>query len=470
MKTGGNILPVLLWLWLWLLPVAARDKADGAIVSMYEITPLPFNTSYADNVATISGENELIYCSNRRQHLLTGWLDRKNENLFRLYRIRQKNSLHWDAPVPVQGRLVENAHLGPASLSADKNTLYFTANRDSINGIYAALRSGNAWGGTTPFTHNSPLYRTAHPSLSSDGKRLFFASDMPGGLGGFDIYYCQWTDAGWDAPKNLGAEVNTPADELYPSIRGNGMLFFSSAGHNSMGGLDIFSVKESPDGRWVNLQPADDINSKADDVACIASNEEGTAGYFSSNRNGKNMKIFGFKSLFFDGCKEQIENDYTYEFFEPSVIDSGATTTFFYEWSFSDGAVLRGEAVEHTFAAPGVYLIQLNVIDALTGELESRAADYELEVTEEEQPYITAVETARTGESVTLDASQTHLPGIRIDGYFWMTGDGGQKKGKTVQYNYVEKGTYRIQLGIKGIREKTGESVNICTCRNITIH
>ncbi len=439
--------------------------------SSYQVTPLPFNTSYADEVAAVPYDNGLIYCSNRNIHVLINRTDLNNEPLYHLYYVAKRDSAKWGIPRAFSKDLTSNAHQGPSSVSTDGQELYFTVNDRKGNGIFIVHKEGENWTNVRPFTYNSPDYKTAHPSLSRDGKRLFFASDMPGGYGGFDIYYCEWTPTGWGTPKNLGSKVNTSEDELYPFIQANGMLYFSSYAHQSMGGLDIFSTRESTDGTWTIPQRLESpINSKKDDFAYATADTDGLEGYFSSNRNGRTIDIFSFVSLFpvFADCKQQEENDYTYEFFEPGSINLD-TTTFRYEWNLGDGTIKRGETVEHTFASTGQYIIHLNVVDTLTGEIDKLAATYYFDVVDIEQPYITTNTTIEAGKPLSLDASKTYLPEVNIEGYYWIFGDGTRTQGEQVEHVFITPGIYQVQLGVIGTSKETGEKVKACSFREVVV-
>ena len=136
-----------------------------------------------------------------------------------------------------------------------------------------------------PFAFNKPeTHSVTHPCMSSDGKVLYFVSDMAGGKGGKDIWYSELTAKGWGAPENCGS-INTPGDEVFPTMDSKGNLYFSSNGHAGMGGLDIFVAKGSKN-KWQrpeNLRPP--INSAADDFYLIKTGD-GMRGYFSSNRAG----------------------------------------------------------------------------------------------------------------------------------------------------------------------------------------
>ena len=189
-------------------------------------------------------------------------------------------------------------HEGPVSFSRDGNFLYFTRNsfqggvpqanssKDKVTlKIYEASRGRYDWQNIKALPFSSNEYSCVHPSLSSDGFRLFFASNMPGGYGGYDLYYTEKKTDNWSQPVNLGDAVNTKGNELFPFIHESGMLFFSSNGHDGKGGLDLFMVDAEADffGQPENLDLP--YNSAKDDLGFIL-NEDATKGYLSSARRG----------------------------------------------------------------------------------------------------------------------------------------------------------------------------------------
>ena len=107
-------------------------------------------------------------------------------------------------------------------------------------------------------------YMFAHPSLSPDGQTLYFTSDMPGGVGGMDIWKVEREGAGWGVPENLGGIVNTTRDEAFPTMRHNDTLYFSSNGHLGLGGLDIVYATRGANDEWasVNDKLPSPINSQ----------------------------------------------------------------------------------------------------------------------------------------------------------------------------------------------------------------
>ncbi len=155
-----------------------------------------------------------------------------------------------------------------------------------INFTYIQARKlDGKWSEPTELSFNNISYSVGHPTLSEDGKTLYFSSNMPGGYGGSDIYKSSYDGTNWGEPINLGKTINTPGNEVFPYISNKGKLYFSSQGHQTLGGLDVF-MSDNNGGVWsapVNL--AYPMNSSQDDFA-IAINDNDTTGYISSNRSG----------------------------------------------------------------------------------------------------------------------------------------------------------------------------------------
>ena len=188
-------------------------------------------------------------------------------------------------------------HEGPVTFNRKGDLVYFTRNNQE-NGvqkadskgvtrlkIYEAHKGEFDWENIQELPFNNDEYSCMHPSLSPDGRRLYFSSDMPGGYGGFDLYFVEKRGESWAMPINMGPEINSPSNEVFPYVHESGVLFFSSNGHNSRGGLDIFMVNISTQnwGRVVNLGVP--FSSPHDDLGFIL-DADGEFGYFTSNRSG----------------------------------------------------------------------------------------------------------------------------------------------------------------------------------------
>ncbi len=151
--------------------------------------------------------------------------------------------------------------------------------------IYAAERKGNEWSKPKELLFNNSDYDCAHPSISMDGQRLYFASNRPRGFGGMDLYVCLWQNGKWSDPINMGPKVNTAKNEMFPFIHADGTLFFASNGYAGLGGLDLFYTRMSDTG-WIHPQNLGaPVNSKMDDFGLIVDVDKKN-GYFSSNRAG----------------------------------------------------------------------------------------------------------------------------------------------------------------------------------------
>ena len=212
-----------------------------------------------------------------------------------------------DQPALLRGKVKSSYHEGPAVLLPE-GTLLFTRNnfvggkvsqsRSGVNKLKLYTASGPSWDNITPFPYNNNEYSTGHPTVSADGNILIFASDMPRGFGGTDLYYSVRTGEGkkWGRPTNLGSKINTEGNEQFPYLHKNGKLYFSSTGHPGLGGLDIFEVvlrDLKAIGNIHNL--GSDVNSAADDFGFIQDADSKT-GFFSSNRRG-NDDIYQFKHM-----------------------------------------------------------------------------------------------------------------------------------------------------------------------------
>ncbi len=183
------------------------------------------------------------------------------------------------------------------TFSRDYNRMFFTQNniidgvertgRDKVLHlkIFEVKKGKVDWVNKRELPFNSDHYSCMHPSLSADEKTLYFSSDMPGGFGGFDLYKTEFVKGTWTTPVNLGPGVNTPKNDVFPFIFPSGDLYFSSAGHNTLGGYDIFRVHLGNGKPTELINLGEPFNSTFDDFGYILS-DDGKRGFFSSNRPG----------------------------------------------------------------------------------------------------------------------------------------------------------------------------------------
>ena len=199
----------------------------------------------------------------------------------------------------LKGAVNSAYHDGPLVITNDGKTMYFSRNNYNKNGlskdkegvsnlkIYKASLIDGEWKNIEELPFNSNEYSIGHPTLNNDNTKLFFASDMPGGLGGSDIYYADInSDGSYGKPQNLGGIVNTDKNELFPFVNNEGILFFSSNGHQGLGLLDIFAIVTDKSDSITNvINLGVPVNSSKDDFSFFM-NTDGTSGYFASNRDG----------------------------------------------------------------------------------------------------------------------------------------------------------------------------------------
>lgn len=239
-------------------------------------------------------ENGLVYVSRYKN----GPIDpRTGETFFELFYAELDPNGLPGKPVSFSTEINSAYHEGPVSFNRSGDRVFFTrtnskrgVRRSDNRGrsglkIYEATRGLFDWENVEELPINSDDFSCLHPALSADETKLFFASDRPGGYGGMDLYVSEWINDEWSTPINLGPEVNTSKNEAFPFFHESGVLFFSSDGHNGMGGLDLYMVDMSSR-KWSAVYNLGAVfNSGADDLGLVLL-PDGRSGYFTSSRPG----------------------------------------------------------------------------------------------------------------------------------------------------------------------------------------
>ncbi|CAN1564856.1 OmpA-like domain [Flavobacteriaceae bacterium] len=264
---------------------------------LFDIKTIDINSDKSDFGAVLSNDNSLYFASARNMEKKKyGWND---EPFLDIYKVIYNEDNTFSAAVPVD-ELNSKYNDGPLAISADGGTVYFASESfreklyvkdaakklkfSNIN-LFKATKTEGKWGNIQPLPFNSKEFSTSNPSLSKDGKTLYFSSNMPGSIGGVDIWKVAINgDDNYGTPENLGTKINTEGRESFPFISDDNRLYFSSDSHNGFGGLDVFYIDLSKNKEVINAGKP--VNSEKDDFAFTYNNSK-KVGFFSSNRTGQ---------------------------------------------------------------------------------------------------------------------------------------------------------------------------------------
>ena len=291
---------------MWLVKSCEESVLKGLQVSgkLYQVEALDKVNTENDEFAPQIYKGDLVFVSSREQMIaekrFNRWSDQEAKSYTELFFVEraqvgddEDQQYKYGEAEKFTKYLSTKYHDGPVAFGNEGKDFYYTrSNMDGKgdDGI-VRLKIYQSKGARTKLTDprslpfNSNAYSVMHPSVSEDGETLFFASDRPGGFGGFDLYVSYLEDGRWSPPVNLGPTVNTEGNEVFPYYHRSGTLYFASNGLVGLGGLDIHMSKENY-GTWqepVNLGYP--INTRYDDFAFVI-NDEQSQGYFSSNREG----------------------------------------------------------------------------------------------------------------------------------------------------------------------------------------
>lgn len=268
---------------------------------LYTIKPSELSSDKSDFGAVLTADNEIYFASARNSARKNyGW---NEEPYLDLYKATYNANGTISEATLVEG-VNTKWHDGPATISADGNTMYFSSEsyndnlyeKDKENklkisqvNLYKATKVEGKWSNVKPLPFNSKEYSTSNPSLSKDGKTLYFASNMPGSKGGYDIWKVAVNGDEYGTPENLGDKVNTAGNEGFPFISDQNILFFSSEGRQGLGGLDVYQIDLNKATEAINL--GEPVNSSKDDFA-FTYNANKKVGFFSSNREAAIDNIY----------------------------------------------------------------------------------------------------------------------------------------------------------------------------------
>lgn len=444
-----------------------------------EVTPLVINHT-EKAYAPAYYKNGIVFCAVGTKNEALTYVEKETDKpLTDMFFIPIENDENGN-PSLFSAALKSSFHDGPITFSKDGNTAYFsrslTVNKKLKNflkkekhlGIFKATFSDGTWGNIIPCPFNSEEYNVGQPSLSADGKTLYVVSDKEGGYGGKDIYEVKINGNEYDELKNLGEEINTSSNEMFPFIGATGQFYFASDREGGYGGLDLYSSSVKYDFWNIPTLLDTNFNSTFDDFA-IVWNTKNTEAYFSSNRSSVD-KIYKATITYpaFGNCEEVRETQLCFEFFEEATLNADSIAML-YEWDFGDGIKEQTLETFHCYEKAGFYIVELNVLDPMINKTFINEATYELEILEIIQPQITCYDSIFVEEEFAVEVEQGTWNAFKIENYYIDYGDSVILKNQGFTHAYDSAGMKKIKILIAGKDTVTGEIATTCFYQMIKV-
>ncbi len=273
-------------------------------------------------------EDGIVFISTRYASKKYKIKDRRiNKNIMGIFLARRNEDGTLQEPGAFSEKIMTTVHEGPVTFDRTADFMFFTRNnfkngrrqkaKDGIVKlqIYSAEKVGDDWSNVKELSFNDKETNACHPAISVDGNLLYFASDRPGGHGGMDVWVSRRLGDDWGEPINLGPQINTEGDDVFPFIHADGTLYFASTGHTGNGGLDLFMSQRKGDTWTRPTNLGKPFNTENDDFGFIIDRDKKN-GYFSTNRNGGQGEddIYSFYiasnlDALYDGSKVKTEHD-----------------------------------------------------------------------------------------------------------------------------------------------------------------
>jgi len=274
---------------------------------LFTVEKTTLSTGFSDFGAYINNGKVYFASTRNASKQIYRW---NNQPTTDLYYANISNGAFTDIR-PLEGAVNTKYNEGSVAISPEGLTMFFTRinynkgnyGKDSAGisnlNIFTAKRNGDVWENITSLPFNNTEYSTGHPALSADGQTLYFSSNMPGGYGKTDLYKVAINpDGSYSNPENLGPDINTPTDEMFPFSGADGTLYFSSNGHPGLGGLDIYYAQATANGFGRVANMGKPINSSKDDFAFYI-DDSSQSGFLSSDRDAVsgNDDIYSFTTI-----------------------------------------------------------------------------------------------------------------------------------------------------------------------------
>jgi outer membrane protein OmpA-like peptidoglycan-associated protein len=448
----------------------------------YEVEKLDFNSDDAE-FSALPYRDGVIFISNRSKKRLAADEDSVNLYYTDIFFSKKKTNGKWSEPVVFSDKINGFLNEGPATFNKNGTVMYYTGNIEPSSaakkkktkeyklGLFKAEYIEGAWQITEPFPFNSgsQQFNIAHPAFSPDDSTLYFASNMPGGIGGADLYKCVWRNDRWSLPINLGNTVNTKGDELFPYMSKGGKLFFSSNGYDDSEGFDVYFSNVVDKKYHEPIRLPEPINSSLDDFSfCEA--KGGNSGYLSSNRENENDDIYMFKSdmpALID-CNDNKKTNYCYHFEDENFLPNDSLPLAF-EWNLGDGTIKRGVTIDYCYQAEGYYPITLDLIDTLTNSRYYSVSRGEVAIQRLESPYIDGPDESMVNQSIVFKADGSDIKLFEIDEFYWVIDDETKYSGPELNISFETTGFHSIVCGAFSKITKGGIRSSVCTYKQIYV-
>ncbi len=442
-----------IWIVSALLSLA---PAPSIAQEVFELTPIRISPE-GEDYAPVPMDSGFVMCSVRETQNTIAYRDGQTAKpLSDLFWVPYREG-RAGTPVLFSQTLATAVNEGPSSFANAGRTICYTRNislpkkassrlTNTQLGLFFSELEQGTWTEPVPFEHNSDRYSIMHPSLSANGDSLYFASDMPGGKGGTDLYLSVRKGSTWSTPKNLGSDINSSYHEAYPKKNGTSLQFASDR-PGGLGKLDLYST-ERIHGEWLTpLALSAPINSAGNDFGYhpIAGTRNAL---MSSDRDGMDRIYFVKRTVpKFRECIAQVKNNYCYAF-KTRPHAAANILPLDHVWDLGDGTLITGLVAEHCYSEVGSYTVRSMLVDRKTRSIFQVIKSHDVVVEDTEQAYIASPDTIRTGRAMILDPRLSVLKGMSASEYHWDLGDGTQSEGLKVKHVYKSAGTYTVQLDI----------------------
>lgn len=458
---------------LILLGIYARAQ------EIYEVRPMRI-VPQGEDYSPVFLDSGFVMCSVRDASNLVGFVDAETSRpLSDLYYVPYKNGQAGN-PILFSENLATPVNEGPAAFSDGNTIICFTRNQtlpkklrnlreaNGELGLFFSRLVDGAWSAPEAFAHNAPAYSIIHPTFSKNGDALYFASDMPGGFGGMDLYESLKTASGWTTPRNLGPQVNGPGNEVYPRMLLDGSLAFSSDRPGGHGGLDILISSPGTDGWEPPSALPEPVNGPLNDYGYELL-PDGYSALFTSNRGGTDAIMIAKRTVpLFRDCAQQQRNNYCYSFRRRPHAASSAIPVDHY-WDMGDGTRIKGYHAQHCYSQPGHYDVRSVLVDRKTGDVFHVLSSNPLEIADINQAWVAAQDTVRTGRRMELDGMMSNLPGMKAAEYHWDMGDGTLMEGVRQVHAFKVPGIYEVKLDVLSYPDHNGTISHRCNSKTIVV-